>query len=119
MSEEERLNILREILTNQVNQLEETKGGYYYRFDRKTMERIADVLTPENAIIAKLQEPPTEDDLAFGRNAWVYCKQHMRAHQTGWCGVGVRDKVALGVMTAEDARAKCRDWGFELYYDTH
>jgi hypothetical protein len=60
---------------------------------------------------------PTEDEIAFGVSAWVYCSQHMRAHQTGWCGVAARDKVGLGVTTAADADAKCRAWGFALYAD--
>lgn len=62
-------------------------------------------------------QEPTEDELAFGKDAWVYCNQHMRAHQTGWCGVSPRDKVGLGVKTAQEAEAKCRAWGFELYVD--
>ena len=70
------------------------------------------------ALQAVLDVPLTgeqDDTAAFGRNAWVYCKQHMKAHQTGWCGVSPRDKIGLGVDTAEAAYAKCRDWGFELY----
>lgn len=40
-----RLDILKEILTDPVNQLEQTKGGYYiYRFDLETMHRIADAI---------------------------------------------------------------------------
>lgn len=57
------------------------------------------------------------DELVFGPDAWVYCRQHMRAHETGWCSVSVRDKVALGVKTATEAQDKCRDWGFPLYVD--
>lgn len=55
-----------------------------------------------------------EDEVVFGRGAWVYCRQHCRPHETGWCGVGVGDKVGLGVDTAEAAYTKCREWGFEL-----
>lgn len=69
------------------------------------------------AVVAELTKPPTEDEIAFGRDAWVYCKAHMKAHQTGWCGVSPRDKVGLGVTTAQEAYAKCRDWGFALYSD--
>lgn len=60
---------------------------------------------------------PTEDQIAFGVGAWVYCSQHMRAHQTGWCSVSPRDKVGLGVTTAQEAYEKCRAWKFELYAD--
>ncbi len=63
--------------------------------------------------------PPMEDVAAFGRDAWVYCRQHMRAHETGWCSVGAHDKVGLGVKTAKEAQAKCREWGFELHHDMH
>lgn len=42
---EVRLSALKEILTDPVNQLEQTKGGYYiYRFDLETMHRIADAI---------------------------------------------------------------------------
>lgn len=66
-----------------------------------------------------IARPETEDVVAFGRDAWVYCRQHMKAHQTGWCSVGAHDKVALGVTTANEAINKCREWGFALYHDTH
>lgn len=59
----------------------------------------------------------TEDEIAFGKDAWVYCSQHMRPHLTGWCSVSPRDKAGLGVETAEQAYEKCRAWGFELYSD--
>lgn len=40
-----RLETLKTILTDPVNQLEVTKGGYYiYRFDLETMHRIADAI---------------------------------------------------------------------------
>ena len=63
------------------------------------------------------ERAPTEDETAFGKDAWVYCSQHMRAHQTGWCSVSARDKVGLGVTAAQDAYDKCRAWGFALYED--
>lgn len=55
-----------------------------------------------------------EDEAAFGKDAWVYCSQHMRPHQTGWCTVSVRDKVGLGVASSEAAYEKCQAWGFPL-----
>lgn len=63
------------------------------------------------------QSTPFADVAAFGADAWVYCNQHMRAHQTGWCTVSPRDKVGLGVKTAQEAYNKCRAWGFPLYAD--
>jgi len=40
-----RLEALRAILTDPVNQLEQTKAGYYiYRFDHETMHEIADAI---------------------------------------------------------------------------
>lgn len=68
-------------------------------------------------VIADLNRPPIEDEIAFGKGAWVYCNQHMRAHQTGWCTVSPMDKVGLGATTAKEAHAKCRAWGFPLYAD--
>ncbi len=45
---EKQASELKEILTDPVNQLEVTKGGYYiYRFDLETMHRIADALGVE------------------------------------------------------------------------
>jgi len=63
----------------------------------------------------------TKDVYVFGRNEWVYCKQHMRPHLTGWCTVDVKDKVGLGISnyvgSEEDAYKKCREFGLELYED--
>lgn len=66
-------------------------------------------------IIAELTAPPTEDVAAFGAGAWIYCSQHMKPHQTGWCTVSVRDKVGLGVDNAKAALEKCRAWKFPIY----
>lgn len=63
------------------------------------------------------QSPPTEDEIAFGEDAWVYCNQHLNAHQTGWCTISPRDKIGLGVKTAQEALAKCREWGFKIHAD--
>jgi hypothetical protein len=69
------------------------------------------------AILAQPINDEEEDVAAFGRGAWVYCSQHCKPHQTGWCSVSPRDKVGLGVDNAEAAYQKCRDWGLELYGD--
>lgn len=67
------------------------------------------------AVIAELTAPPTEDVVAFGKDAWVYCAQHMKPHQTGWCTISPRDKIGLGVDTADAAYAKCRAWKFPIF----
>ncbi len=72
-------------------------------------------MTYKDNICACGHNPLTEDEIAFGKGAWVYCRQHVKPHQTGWCGVGPQDKVGLGVATVEQAYAKCRAWGFPLY----
>jgi len=61
--------------------------------------------------------PATEDEAVFGVGAWVWCRSHQNAHLTGWCGVGVASKVSLGVATAREAQAKCRELGLALYAD--
>lgn len=53
----------------------------------------------------------TDDEKAFGVDAWVYCSQHRNAHLTGWCTVSVRDKLGIGLVGQENGRAaleKCR-----------
>jgi hypothetical protein len=72
------------------------------------------------AVEALLRTPfsdETEDVTAFGRDVWVYCRQHMKVHQTGWCSVGVYDKIGLGVKTAQEGIEKCREWALPLYQD--
>lgn len=56
------------------------------------------------------------DDKIFG-NTLIYCRQHLRVHSTGWCGVSARDKVGLGTNDPKEALEKCREWGFVLYGD--
>lgn len=53
----------------------------------------------------------------FGENRWVYCRQHLRPHTTGWCTVNVHEKTLLQATNGEDADAECREKGFELYSD--
>jgi len=62
-------------------------------------------------------KPLTEDEAVFGVNAWVYCSQHMKVHQTGWCSVSARDKVGLGVATVHEGLDKCRELGLALHAD--
>lgn len=55
------------------------------------------------------------DVAAFGRNAWVYCRSHLKPHETGWCSIPPRDKIGLGVKTAQEAYEKCEAWGLTIY----
>jgi hypothetical protein len=59
----------------------------------------------------------TEDEKVFGIGQWVYCGQHLRPHRTGWCTVGVRDKVGLGTTDETEAWEKCSRLGLRLYKD--
>lgn len=62
----------------------------------------------------------TEDTQVFGDD-WVYCKDHVRPHPTGWCTVGVSRKLGLGIPPGnhkERSRAayeKCRMFGLKIY----
>lgn len=68
-----------------------------------------------------MKEEKTED-MALGD--WVYCGQHLRPHQTGWCTVGLEDKIGLGSFTgtfeeqARKAAEKCRRFGLKLYRES-
>ena len=94
--------------------------------DEKAILREADIEVIGNCTLAldaemkrmtaygKMQ---TEDESAFGKNAWVYCKQHAKPHLTGWCSVGNQDKIGLGLLgqeKAKEALQKCRDWGLPI-----
>jgi len=56
-----------------------------------------------------------KEDIQFGKDAWVYCNQHMRPHSTGWCTVSVRDKTLLDAASYESAVEECKARGLELY----
>lgn len=58
---------------------------------------------------------PTDDEARFGVNAWVYCRQHLRPHTTGWCTVHNDQKIALTATTRNDAYAECAERGLEIY----
>lgn len=66
----------------------------------------------------------TEDAQVFGVDAWVYCMDHVKPHQTGWCGVGVSHKLSLGTFEgsyheqAQQALAKCRLSNLPIYGET-
>ena len=50
-----------------------------------------------------------QPDVALG--AFVYCAQHMRAHSTGWCSVGIDDKQVLLAEDIESAQEEARNLG--------
>ena len=56
-----------------------------------------------------------KEDLDMGKDAWIYCSQHMCPHTTGWCTANVRDKTLLEATNYKDAAEECRKRGFELY----
>ncbi len=57
----------------------------------------------------------TEDAQVFGVGRWVYCKQHMLPHTTGWCTVSPMDKLLLDATDREAAFAEARGKGLEIY----
>lgn len=59
----------------------------------------------------------TEDEVVFGSGRFVYCKSHVAAHETGWCTVSAKDKIALDALDYESACAECRSKGLRLYRD--
>lgn len=71
----------------------------------------------EDDTFEALRNPPTEDEIAFGRNRWIYCSQHLRPHATGWCSVSDRDKLLLDARTMEEAFAECIQRRLDLYKD--
>lgn len=58
-----------------------------------------------------------EDELVFGKEQLVYCRQHLRPHSTGWCSVSVSEKVGLGTNDINEAYEKCRRLELYLYED--
>lgn len=47
--------------------------------------------------------------------AFVYCRQHVGPHSTGWCTVDVEDKFPLKATNREAARIECRNKGWRMY----
>lgn len=56
-----------------------------------------------------------DDEQAFGPDVWVYCRQHLRPHTTGWCTVSVDQKEALEARDYQSAHAECVRRGFKLF----
>lgn len=47
---------------------------------------------------------------------WVYCKSHVGPHETGWCSVGVDNKIALDLPgTASRKEANDLVWSLGLH----
>lgn len=49
----------------------------------------------------------SQDDTVSGA-AFVYCCQHLRVHNTGWCGVSNLDKIPLISRTMDEAQEEWR-----------
>lgn len=47
--------------------------------------------------------------------AYVYCASHVGPHASGWCTVGLNQKLGLPADNADDARAWCQDLGLPVY----
>lgn len=47
------------------------------------------------------------DDKVYGTK-YVYCSQHCRVHDTGWCTVSNLDKIPLLAETPEEAEKEWR-----------
>lgn len=67
--------------------------------------------------MGRMSEVTTDDAKTFGVGVWVYCRQHLRPHTTGWCTVHVDQKERLEATTMEDAYAECRRRTFTIYSD--
>lgn len=52
----------------------------------------------------------TTEDETLGK--YVYCTQHLRVHATGWCTVGVEDKLALQAETLDEAVQEAKAKGY-------
>lgn len=64
-----------------------------------------------------MPEHPVEDEVVFGKDAWVYCNQHLAAHLTGWCEVSVSDKLGLGIYGISEGKkalAKCEKFALKI-----
>ena len=63
-----------------------------------------------------LNRQATEDEIAFGRKAYVYCRQHLRPHMTGWCSVNNNQKIKLESKNEIDAFIECQEKKYTLLY---
>lgn len=61
-----------------------------------------------------MKEETTEDLKTFG-DCYVYCKQHLNPHKTGWCTVSVDEKIKLNAKDLKEAFDECKKLGYELF----
>ena len=54
-----------------------------------------------------------QPDVALG--AYVYCKSHVGPHSTGWCGVGLDNKMPLDADSPEAAFQECKRLGLPVH----
>lgn len=59
----------------------------------------------------------TDDARKWGERAIIYCRSHMRPHETGWCTVPVTDKLKLHAADLATADDECRRFGLPLFSD--
>ncbi len=57
----------------------------------------------------------TDDEMHFGADTWVYCKQHLRPHVTGWCTVSPDEKIKLAATTRDEAVAEAKRMGLRIF----
>lgn len=69
------------------------------------------------ANLARLRElnidPYGDDDTVLGV-PMVFCHQHCRPHETGWCTVSVVEKTPLRATERDEAYAEAREKGFYI-----
>lgn len=46
---------------------------------------------------------------------FVYCKQHVGPHSTGWCTVSASDKIPLQAETLGEAYAEVEAMGLKIF----
>lgn len=83
---------------------------------------LGDALTRRPYIEALGHDPLGRDDTVFG-TSFVYCASHHSVHSTGWCTVGIDQKVPLASVRGTDAdllraQDEARALGLHIFQDT-
>ena len=94
------------------------QAGIERKFQYSTEEEAeadAKALSAVNPVGFRVEEYKTEDEVEFGPDAWVYCKSHMRPHETGWCTVHVQGKILLDAKNLTEADQECLLKGYDRY----
>lgn len=60
-----------------------------------------------------IEKPVSDEHLG----TFVYCRQHLRPHSTGWCTVNSSDKIALKATTSEAAYDEVRANGWAIFQE--